>query len=72
VVYSFMVDPPSSGEQPRYLYSAPALGAAAAGGAALGIGLYLWLRPISRTTIPSAPAVSPQPGGGVLGWSTSF
>jgi hypothetical protein len=71
-VYSFTVDPPSSGKQPRYLYSGPALGVAAAGGAALGIGLYLWLRPGSGAAAPTAPAVSPQPGGGVLGWSTSF
>jgi hypothetical protein len=71
-VYSFTVDPPSSGKQPRYLYSAPALGVAAAGGAALGIGLYLWLRPGGGPATPAAPAVAPQPGGGVLGWSTSF
>ena len=71
-VYSFTIDPPSSGKQPRYLYSAPALGVAAAGGAALGVGLYLWLRPGRGGAIPSAPAVTPQPGGGVLGWSTSF
>jgi hypothetical protein len=71
-IYSFTVDPPSSGRQPRYLYSAPALGVAAAGGAALGVGLYLWLRPGRGGAIPSAPAVTPQPGGGVLGWSTSF
>jgi hypothetical protein len=71
-VYSFTVDPPSSGKQPRYLYSAPALGVAAAGGAALGVGLYLWLRPGSGAAPPAAPAVAPRPGGGVLGWSTSF
>lgn len=71
-LYSLTVDPPSSGEQPRYLYSGPAIGVAAAGGAALGIGLYLWLRPAVGTAIPSAPTVSPSPGGGVLGWLTSF
>jgi hypothetical protein len=71
-LYSFTVDPPSSGRQPRYLYSGPALGVAAAGGAALGIGLYLWLRPAGGTARRSAPAVSPSPGGGAVGWSTSF
>jgi hypothetical protein len=74
-VYSFTVDPPPGGKQPRYLYSVPALGVAAAGGAALGIGLYLWLRPGSGPAThaaSAAPTVTPHPRGGVLGWSMSF
>ena len=69
VAYSLTTDPPSSFEQPQRLYSGPALAVAAAGGVALGVGLYLWFRnPKPR----SAPTASFANGGGVVGWSTSF
>jgi hypothetical protein len=74
-IYSLTaVDPPPGLEQPRYLYSGPAIGVAAAGGAMVGVGLYLWLRPSKPAAAmsPPAPAVSLWPGGGSLGWSTRF
>jgi len=63
---------PSHGpvEQPRYLYSGPGLAVAAAGGAALGVGLYLWFR--ARPQAGSAPVASYLPHGGIVGWATSF
>ncbi len=74
-LYSLLaVDPPPGLEQPRYLYSGPAIGVAAAGGAVVGAGLYLWRRPSKPTATVSrpAPAISLWPGGGSLGWSTRF
>jgi hypothetical protein len=71
-IYSFTADSPSSFEQPRYLYSGPAIGLAAAGGAALGIGIYLWFRAPREAASRSAPTASLRPGGGVFGWTTSF
>ena len=72
-IYSFTIDPPSSYEQPRYLYSGPAIGLAAAGGAALGVGIYLWFRaPKDGGGRVSAPTASLRNGGGVVGWSKSF
>lgn len=69
-VYSFSADPPKqSFEQSRFLYSGVGLAAAAAGGAAVGVGLYLWFHhPKSR----SVPVVSYANGGGLIGWSSSF
>jgi hypothetical protein len=57
-------------EQSRYLYSGPGLAVAAAGGVALGVGLYLWFRP--RPQARSAPVASYLPHGGIVGWATSF
>jgi hypothetical protein len=70
--YSFTIDPPATPEQPRYLYSGPAIGVAAAGGALVGIGLYLWLRAPRGSPPRPAPSVSLRPGGGTVGWSTRF
>ncbi len=69
-VYSLRVDPPrQSFQQSRYLYSGPALALAAAGGAAVGIGLYLWFHHPTRRSLP---VVSYTNHGGAVGWSTSF
>ncbi|HEX3476716.1 MAG TPA: PEGA domain-containing protein [Kofleriaceae bacterium] len=61
---------PSHGpvEEPRFLYSGPGLVVATAGGVALGVGLYLWFRPQSRST----PIAASLPHGGIVGWATSF
>jgi len=68
-VYSLTTSPPTSFEQSRYLYSGPGLAIAAAGGAALGVGLYLWFHhPKQRST----PTVSYTSHGGLIGWSASF
>lgn len=70
--YSLTVDPPATPEQPKYLYSGPAIGLATAGGALVGIGLYLWLRTPRGSPPRPAPSVSLRPGGGTVGWSTRF
>jgi hypothetical protein len=58
-----------TGKTQKYVYSAPGLGVAAAGVVAIGVAVYLWRRS-PRT--PSAPTVSLLPGGGAVGWATSF
>jgi hypothetical protein len=68
-VYSLTRDPPDSVEQPRYLYSGPGLAMAAAGGIAVGVGLYLWFRHPKNASRPVASFVN---HAGVIGWSTSF
>lgn len=68
-VYSLTRGAPKSIDQPKYVYSGPALVVAAAGGAALGLGLYLWFHhPQSR----SAPVASLVSHGGIVGWTRSF
>jgi hypothetical protein len=37
-------DPPASGPQPEYLYSAPGIALAIGGGVAIAAGVYLWVR----------------------------
>ncbi len=69
IAYSLTIDPPRTFEQPQHLYSGPALAVAAAGGVAIGVGLYLWFRHPERR---SAPVATFAHGGGVVGWSTSF
>ncbi|MCW5802543.1 MAG: PEGA domain-containing protein [Deltaproteobacteria bacterium] len=71
IAYSLSVDPPTSTsvDQPKKLYSGPALAVAAAGGAALGVAVYLWFRkPKPRST----PAAQLTHHGAVIGWSSSF
>ena len=69
VAYSFSVDSPKSFEQPRHLYSAPAITIAAGGGVVVGVAVYLWLR---RSEARLTPSVALTRGGGAVGWSTSF
>jgi hypothetical protein len=63
-------DVPNNTTDPTYRDTAPAgVALAAAGGVALGVGVYLLVRKPSRR---AAPAVSLVPGGGVLGWAGRF
>ncbi len=66
---SLDTDPPKTFQQPQYLYSGPAIAVSVAGGLAVAAGLYLWFR---HPHSASAPAVASVPGGGVVGWSTTF
>jgi hypothetical protein len=63
-------DVPTDPSVPEYLDTAPAgVALAAAGAAAIGVGVYLLVRkPRER----SAPAVSLVSGGGVIGWTGRF
>lgn len=61
---------PANTTDPEYLDTAPAgVALAAAGAAALGVGVYLLVRKPSER---SAPAVSLVSGGGVIGWTGRF
>lgn len=63
-------DVPTDSTDPTYRDTAPAgVALAAAGGVALGVGVYLLVRKPSRR---AAPTVSLVPGGGVLGWAGRF
>jgi hypothetical protein len=70
--YSLSRESPETREQPRYLYSAPAIGVAALGGIVLGIGIYAALRPTRATSPSTTPTVTLLPGGGAVGWTTRF
>jgi hypothetical protein len=65
-------DPPDSGRQPKYLVSAPGIALMTAGGVAIGVAAYLWLRTTRRQAPVSAPAVGVMQGGGVVGWTGRF
>jgi len=67
--YSWTVDPPNTPDQPRYLYSGPAIAGAMVGAAVLGAGVYLWLRKPNTSSTPVAFTI---PGGGVVGWAAKF
>ncbi len=58
-----------TGKKQKYVYSAPGIAVAAAGVVAIGVAVYLWRR---TPKSPSAPTVSLLPGGGAVGWATSF
>jgi hypothetical protein len=68
-VYSLTRDPPRSTEQPKYVYSGPAIVVAAAGGIAVGIGAYLWFHPPRGRSTPIAQYV---PHGALVGWTAGF
>jgi len=68
-IISLTVDPPPPSEpQPKRLYSVPGISLAVAGGLAVGVGLYLYLRPSAG----SSPTIAAVPGGGAVGWMTAF
>jgi len=65
---SYNADPDPNDRQ-KYIYSTPGIVLAAAGGAAIGVGVFLWFyHPKSAST----PTVTLTPGGGVAGWATRF
>lgn len=64
--------PPLGESQPSRIYSAPGIGLAVAGGAIIGVGVYLWMRATSAPATTSAPAVTLVDGGGVIGWSHQY
>jgi hypothetical protein len=69
-VYSFTVGAPAASEpQPAKLYSGPGIAVAAAGGAAVALGLYLWFHHTPTTSTPTAAITD---GGGLVGWAANF
>ncbi len=76
VWYSESVDPPDTGEQPKHLYSGPALAVAAVGAAAVVTG-GIWLyRSLTRARGSGAGAATPvaafAPGGAIVGVTGTF
>ena len=69
MAYSLTIDPPTTFDQPRRLYSGPAIAVATAGAIGIGVGLYLWFRHPKPRSLATASFAN---GGGVIGWSTSF
>lgn len=70
---SYRAAGPSDGPQPQYIFSGPGIGLAVAGGAAVGLGIYLWTRSSTHAeTHASAPTLSPASGGAVAGWFANF
>lgn len=64
--------PPDSGRQPKYLINAPGAISVVGGAAAIGIGVYLWIR-ASKDSVPaSTPTANIVPGGGIVGWTGHF
>ncbi|MBX3157753.1 MAG: PEGA domain-containing protein [Deltaproteobacteria bacterium] len=77
VAYGFTLDPTpnvpgrDAHAQPAYLVSWPAVGGVVLGAAAIGTGLYLWLRRDDNKPL-SAPTATVVPGGAMFGWSGRF
>lgn len=72
---SYNADAAAVGAQTQYIYSGPGIALAVAGGAAVGAGIYLWLRSAQHSAPSdqvSAPTLAPASGGAVAGWVTSF
>jgi len=75
VVLQFVKDSPPQGEdQPKRLVSAPGITLMAIGGAAIGVGAYLWIRASKspRRAPVSTPTAMIVNGGGVIGWVGQF
>lgn len=74
IVYSLSVDAPAPpDEQPKRLYSGPAIAVAAAGGAVIIGGIYLrWFHRSKQSKPRSVLTAVLHGSGGVIGWSTSF
>jgi hypothetical protein len=67
-VISYSAEPGPRDQRHKYIYSSPAIGMAVAGGVAIGVGAYLWFRPVTTST----PTVALLPGGAFAGWASSF
>lgn len=65
-------DPPDMPPQPERLVSAPGIGLMVAGGVAIGVGTFLWVRATKHAKPSSGPAGTAVSGGAVLGWQGKF
>jgi hypothetical protein len=71
-IVSFTAEDSPEGQKHKYVYSAPGIGVAIAGGVAVGAGVYLWLRTSRQLRRRAVPTVSATAGGALAGWATTF